>query len=84
VIEGIIIGVLLLISNFVGINIGYRLKIGEKPIPTIKEAVDEGIINPIKEIQSEIEQNKEVTKLKTLLHNIDVYDGTSSGQKKVK
>lgn len=59
-----------------GINIGQKLTRGEEV----------SIPNPVtalKEYQDEIEQKDEEIKVRTMLENIDIYDGTGLGQKDI-
>ena len=60
----------------VGVNVGLKASRGEE----IK------LSNPVEKVQSikdAQEQRKEQEALDTMLHNIDVYNGTSLGQKDI-
>lgn len=75
--------VIILLINLASFVIG--AKIGQKV--SNNERIE---VNPVKMIKEEIQEHKE-QKVKeeednyynTILHNIDVYDGTSNGQKPV-
>lgn len=83
----IIYGISIIISLLIGITIGYKLSKGEKPVGNLVESFNNGIIKPVKEISSNVkndrEVQKEISKLTQIAKNIDVYDGTGKGQKKV-
>lgn len=69
-----------LISLVVGAKIGQSVIHGKEikipnPITSVKEAIEE--------FQDEREQNEEQERVKTMLENIDIYDGTGLGQKDV-
>lgn len=74
----LITGTLNVVCFFIGAKIGQKTSKGEPiEMPTV---------NPIKafrERENERVTKRELDKLETLLHNIDVYDGTSMGQKDV-
>ena len=73
--EIIIISVLNIVCFLIGAIVGQRV-FEKKPV----------IINPIKEIK-EIKENNEISKeeqkFKDIADNIDAYNGTSIGQKKI-
>lgn len=63
---------------FVGAKVGQMVQKGQTiPTPTI---------NPVKIYEKHKEKkrlDREQTKLENILHNLNVYDGTSNGQKDV-
>ena len=68
------------ISLVVGAKIGQSAIRGEKiklpnPITRVKETIDE--------FRDEREQEEEQERIKTMLENIDAYDGTGLGQKDI-
>ena len=63
-------------------------KIGQKIVR--QETIEMPNLNPVKAVNNAITEYKQTKEkeaedeyYKTILHNIDVYDGTSTGQKKV-
>lgn len=69
-----------LISLVVGAKIGQAAVLGKEikipnPVTGIKEAIEE--------YRDEHEYNEEQERIKTMLENIDAYDGTGLGQKDV-
>ena len=74
----LVVGTLNIVCFFIGAKVGQTVGKGEKiEVPTI---------NPIKAYNEHMErkeQEKEQEKIETILHNVEVYDGTSNGQKDV-
>lgn len=73
--EIIIVSVLNIVCFLIGAIVGQRV-LERKPV----------IINPVKEIKEHIieqEVSKEDQRFQDIMDNIDVYDGTSIGQKKI-
>lgn len=69
-----------LISLVVGAKIGQAAVLGKEikipnPVTGIKEAIEE--------YRDEHEYNEEQERIKTMLENIDAYDGTGLGQKDI-
>ena len=71
-------GALCLVCFFYGAKVGQAVSKGEDiKVPTV---------NPMelyRAHQGRKEAEKEHSKLEALLHNIEVYDGTSAGQKEI-
>ena len=77
----LVVGILIIVSFFVGAKVGQLVSKGED----IK-APDLSKLNPItvyNEHKEKVKTDKEAKKIETILHNIDVYDGTAAGQKDV-
>lgn len=73
--EILIISGLNIVCFLIGAIVGQRV-LERKPV----------VINPIKEIQEHIEEqqvSKEEERFQTIADNIDAYDGTSFGQKRI-
>lgn len=73
--EILIVSAMNILCFLIGAVVGQRV-LDRKPV----------IINPIKEIQDHIEEtehDKEEEKFKTIADNIDNYNGTSIGQKRI-
>lgn len=73
-------GALCIVCFFIGAKVGQAVSKGEE----IKLELPE--LNPMelyRERQERKEAKKEHDKLDVLLHNIEVYDGTSAGQKDI-
>ena len=74
----LITGTLNVVCFFIGAKIGQKTSKGEPiEMPTLN------LIKAFRERENERVTKRELDKLETLLHNIDVYDGTSMGQKDV-
>lgn len=74
----LVTGILIIVSFFVGAKVGQAVSKGEE----IK-APDLSKLNPItiyNEHKEKVKADKEAKKIETILHNIDVYDGTGAGQ----
>ena len=74
-IDILIVSGLNIICFFIGAMVGQRV-FERKPV----------IINPVKEIQQKMEEkeiSKEEQRFKDIADNIDAYNGTSIGQKKI-
>ena len=76
------IGTLCIACFYVGAKVGQTIKNGE--------TVELPQMNPITTIQERVQERREKKKemeekavIETLLHNIDVYDGTGIGQKDI-
>lgn len=71
-------GALAIVCFFVGAKVGQTVSRGEDiKVPTV---------NPMEMYrarQGRKEAEKEAEKLEALMHNIEVYDGTSAGQKEI-
>ena len=67
-----------------GVNVGYRLKSGQKPteMPKIEDIKEH--IPLTKEYELNKKEQEEINLLNQKLHNINVYDGTSKSQVKIK
>lgn len=77
----LVTGILIIVSFFIGVKIGQSVSKGEE----IK-APDFSKLNPVKiyeEHKEKVKADKEAEKINTILHNIEVYDGTGAGQKDV-
>ena len=71
------IGFVCMACFFMGAKVGQAVAKGEKVELPINP------LNAAKERQTKQEAEFEQNRLKTILHNIDRYDGTSDGQKDV-
>lgn len=78
----IVVAVMCIFSFITGAKVGQKVVKGE--------TVELPNLNPVKAVNKAITEHKETKAkqhedeyIKTLLHNIDVYDGTSAGQKKL-
>ena len=71
-------GALCIVCFFIGAKVGQTVSKGEDiKVPTV---------NPLelyRAHQGRKEAEKEAEKLEALMHNIEVYDGTSAGQKEI-
>lgn len=74
-----------------GINTGYRLRKGEKPVVIPKTEEIKKSIPITKEYKKEKKANEEtkrnqekIERLNKIMTNIGIYDGTSDGQMEVK
>lgn len=79
--ESVLLVVLICLSNIVCLIAG--AKIGQK----VYRGEEIKLPNPVEKIQSfkdSQEYKKELKALDTMLHNIDVYDGTGLGQRDVR
>lgn len=77
----LVTGILIIVSFFIGVKIGQSVSKGEE----IK-APDLSKLNPMtiyNEHKEKVKADKEAKKIETILHNIDVYNGTAAGQKDV-
>ena len=77
----LVTGILIIVSFFIGVKIGQSVSKGEE----IK-APDFSKLNPVKiyeEHKEKVKADKESEKINTILHNIEVYNGTGAGQKEV-
>jgi hypothetical protein len=72
------VGTLNLVCFFVGAKVGQTAAKGEKI-----EAPSFNPMQKIREAQSRKQAKKERNRVETILQNIEVYDGTSAGQKEV-
>lgn len=74
----LVVGTLNIVCFFIGAKVGQTVSKGETiEVPTI---------NPIKAYNEHLdkrEQEKEQKIYDALLHNVDMYDGTSNGQKDI-
>lgn len=73
------VGTLNIVCFFIGAKVGQKAVKGE-PI----EMPNLNPMKAIRELQDKREAEREQDKLDTLLHNIEIYDGTSAGQKDVR
>lgn len=77
----LVVGILLIVSFFVGAKVGQLTSKGEEiKVPDLSK------LNPItvyNEHKEKVKADKETKKIETILHNIDVYNGTGAGQKDV-
>ena len=78
VILALVIGTLNVVCFFVGAKVGQKVDKGE-PIKTPSL----NPINAIREAQDKREAEREQNQYDTVLHNIEIYDGTGNGQKDV-
>jgi hypothetical protein len=78
VILALVIGTLNVVCFFVGAKVGQKVDKGE-PI----ETPSFNPINAIREAQEKREAEREQNQYDTVLHNIEIYDGTGNGQKDV-
>ena len=78
VILALVIGTLNVVCFFVGAKVGQKVDKGE-PI----ETPSLNPINAIREAQEKREAEREQNQYDTVLHNIEIYDGTGNGQKDV-
>ena len=75
------ISILNILCFFIGAKVGQLASKGEE----IK-APDFSKLNPVKiyeEHKEKVKADRESEKINTILHNIEVYDGTGAGQKEV-
>lgn len=75
-ISNIVYAILLFLAFVKGIEIGNKVKVGEKPIRTIKEYIEDK--------QEEKREEEAQRKARIVAENIERYDGTGKGQQKVK
>jgi len=79
-IDGIIYRVLLMAAFLFGLKTGMNLNKGVSinPLKIVPK-----VINKVANIKEDKKAKEELDKLNTILSNIENYDGTSKGQKKV-
>ncbi len=74
----LVVGTLNIVSFFIGAKVGQKAVKGE-PIEVPKP----NPMKAIRESQDKKEAERKQNALDTILHNIEIYDGTSAGQKDV-
>ena len=74
----LVVGTLNIVCFFIGAKVGQTVSKGETiEVPTI---------NPIKAYNEHLDKREQENEMKiydALLHNVDMYDGTSNGQKDI-
>ena len=79
----LVTGILIIVSFLNGVKVGQSVSKGKEI--EIK-APDLSKLNPIalyNEHKEKVKADKETKKIETILHNIDVYNGTGEGQKDI-
>lgn len=72
------VGILNVVCFFIGAKVGQTVAKGEDiKLPNVNP------LEAIKELSAKKEAEAEKSKVETILHNIDSYDGTANGQKDV-